>query len=60
MRERLLSEALETGERSQDRLLDAAWFDVPQEMRQAAAFAMQAHLEKLAEDGLVDLTELKD
>jgi glyoxylase-like metal-dependent hydrolase (beta-lactamase superfamily II) len=59
MREKLLVEALESGERSQDRLLDAAWFDVPQEMRQAAAFAMQAHLEKLAEDGRVDLTELE-
>jgi glyoxylase-like metal-dependent hydrolase (beta-lactamase superfamily II) len=60
MRERLLSEALDSGERSQGRLLDAAWFDVPPELRQAAAFAMQAHLEKLAEDGRVDLSELED
>lgn len=60
MRERLLIEALEAGERSQARLLDAAWFDVPQEMRQAAAFAMQAHLEKLAEEDAVDLAELRD
>jgi hypothetical protein len=60
MRERLLVEALESGERSQEQLLDAAWFDVPQELRQAAAFAMRAHLEKLAEDGRVDLSELGD
>jgi hypothetical protein len=33
---------------------------VPQELRQAAAFAMQAHLEKLAEEGRVDLEALKD
>jgi glyoxylase-like metal-dependent hydrolase (beta-lactamase superfamily II) len=60
MRERLLVEALEGGERSQEKLLDAAWYDVPQELRQAAAFAMRAHLEKLAEEGRVDLTELED
>jgi glyoxylase-like metal-dependent hydrolase (beta-lactamase superfamily II) len=60
MRERLLVEALESGERSQEHLLDAAWFDVPEAMRPAAAFAMQAHLEKLAEEDRVDLGELID
>jgi glyoxylase-like metal-dependent hydrolase (beta-lactamase superfamily II) len=60
MRERFLVEALEAGERSREKLLDAAWFDVPEAMRPAAAFAMQAHLEKLAEEGRVDLSALVD
>ncbi|MDP9228065.1 MAG: MBL fold metallo-hydrolase [Actinomycetota bacterium] len=51
MRERRLVEALERGERSRLRLLDEVWDDVPAELRPAAAFAMQAHLEKLAEEG---------
>jgi glyoxylase-like metal-dependent hydrolase (beta-lactamase superfamily II) len=59
-RERALVAALETGERSRARLLDAAWSDVPEAMRPAAAFAMQAHLEKLAADGRVDLDGLGD
>ncbi len=46
-RERALVAALDSGERSRERLLDAAWSDVPEAMRPAAAFAMQAHLEKL-------------
>jgi glyoxylase-like metal-dependent hydrolase (beta-lactamase superfamily II) len=58
MRERLLSDALEAGERSRAKLLDVAWFDVPEAMRPAAAFAMQAHLEKLADEGRVDLASL--
>ena len=58
-RERKLVAALESGERSRAALLDAAWDDVPSELRPAAAQVMQAHLEKLeAEDrlpgGLVD------
>jgi glyoxylase-like metal-dependent hydrolase (beta-lactamase superfamily II) len=60
MRERGLVEALDSGERSREKLLDAAWSDVPEAMRPAAAFAMQAHLEKLAEDGAVDLAELRN
>jgi glyoxylase-like metal-dependent hydrolase (beta-lactamase superfamily II) len=60
MRERLLVEALQSGERSREKLLDAAWFDVADEMRPAAAFAIQAHLEKLAEDGRADLDTLED
>jgi glyoxylase-like metal-dependent hydrolase (beta-lactamase superfamily II) len=52
-RERKLLAALESGERSRERLLDAAWDDVPRELRPAAAIVMQAHLEKLeAEDRL--------
>ena len=50
-RERLLVEALEAGRRSRDELLDAAWADVPEPMRPAAALAMRAHLEKLEAEG---------
>jgi glyoxylase-like metal-dependent hydrolase (beta-lactamase superfamily II) len=50
-RERKLVTALEGGERSRARLLDAAWDDVPEEMRPAAAVVMQAHLEKLEAEG---------
>jgi glyoxylase-like metal-dependent hydrolase (beta-lactamase superfamily II) len=50
-RERKLVAALESGERSRARLLDAAWDDVPAELRWAAAEAMQAHLEKLEAEG---------
>jgi glyoxylase-like metal-dependent hydrolase (beta-lactamase superfamily II) len=58
-REQKLVAALDAGERSRARLLDAAWDDVPDELRPAAALVMQAHLEKLdAEgrlpDGIVD------
>jgi glyoxylase-like metal-dependent hydrolase (beta-lactamase superfamily II) len=52
-RERKVVAALEAGERSRARLLDAAWDDVPAELRPAAAQVMQAHLEKLdSEDRL--------
>jgi len=50
-RERLLLAALEAGSRSLDDLLDAAWHDVPESMRPAAALAMRAHLEKLHDEG---------
>ena len=50
-RERRLVEALESGLRSDDELLDAAWSDVPAHLRGAAALTLAAHLEKLAEDG---------
>lgn len=50
-RERRLVEALDAGERSRAKLLDAAWGDVPESMKGPAALAMQAHLEKLAGDG---------
>ena len=39
------------GKRSDEELLDAAWSDVPEPMRPAAALAMRAHLEKLAAEG---------
>jgi glyoxylase-like metal-dependent hydrolase (beta-lactamase superfamily II) len=50
-RERKLVAALDAGERSRGRLLDAAWDDVPKELRAAAALVMQAHLEKLDAEG---------
>lgn len=50
-RERKLLAALDRGERSRARLLDAAWDDVPEELRAAAAAVMQAHLEKLEDEG---------
>ena len=50
-RERKLVDALESGERSRAALLDAAWDDVPAELRPAAAQVMQAHLEKLEAEG---------
>ncbi len=58
-RERKLVAALEAGERSRAKLLDAAWDDVPGELRGAAAIAMQAHLEKLEDEDALppDLTD---
>lgn len=50
-RERRLLEALAEGARTEDELLDAAWSDVPQELRPAAALTLAAHLEKLGEEG---------
>jgi glyoxylase-like metal-dependent hydrolase (beta-lactamase superfamily II) len=50
-REAKLLTALEAGERSRAALLDAAWDDVPELLRPAAAVAMQAHLEKLDDEG---------
>jgi glyoxylase-like metal-dependent hydrolase (beta-lactamase superfamily II) len=57
-REAALVGALEAGERSRLRLLELAWADVPEPMRPAAAMAMQAHLEKLEADGVLDPAEL--
>jgi len=59
-RERALVGALDAGERSRTALLDAAWADVPEPMRPAAAMAMQAHLEKLEAEGRLDPGELID
>ena len=50
-RERDLLAALESGTRDRGELLDAAWSDVPEAMRPAADVALQAHLEKLADEG---------
>ena len=51
MRERRLLAALERGERSRAALLAEAWDDVPVELLPMAAMAMEAHLEKLEEEG---------
>jgi glyoxylase-like metal-dependent hydrolase (beta-lactamase superfamily II) len=50
-RERRLLDALARGARTADELLDAAWSDVPEIMRPAAAVTLAAHLDKLAEEG---------
>ena len=50
-REAKLVAALEAGERDGEKLLDAAWDDVPAPMRPAAMLAMEAHLEKLGGEG---------
>jgi glyoxylase-like metal-dependent hydrolase (beta-lactamase superfamily II) len=50
-RERRLLEALDAGISERDALLDAAWSDVPEHLRGAAALTLAAHLEKLAEEG---------
>jgi glyoxylase-like metal-dependent hydrolase (beta-lactamase superfamily II) len=49
-RERRLLEALESGLRTEDELLDATWPEVPSELRGAAALTLAAHLEKLREE----------
>ena len=59
-RERNLLAALESGERSRAALLDAAWADVPDVLRGAAAMAMQAHLEKLEAEGRFEQAELRE
>ena len=50
-RERALLQALESGLWTHEELLDAAWSDVPEELRPAAELTLQAHLDKLAEEG---------
>jgi glyoxylase-like metal-dependent hydrolase (beta-lactamase superfamily II) len=50
-RERLLLAALAEGRRSTAELLDAAWSDVPGELRPVAAVSLQAHLDKLEDEG---------
>jgi glyoxylase-like metal-dependent hydrolase (beta-lactamase superfamily II) len=50
-RERRLLAALESGERSRAALLTTVWDDVPVELLPMAAMAMEAHLEKLEEEG---------
>ena len=51
MRERRLLAALDRGERSRAALLAEAWDDVPAELRPMAAMVMEAHLEKLEDEG---------
>ncbi|HEX3392424.1 MAG TPA: MBL fold metallo-hydrolase [Solirubrobacteraceae bacterium] len=50
-RERRLLDALREGRRTRIELLDAAWSEVPEQLRGAAAVTLQAHLGKLAEEG---------
>ncbi len=50
-REARLLEALRAGRRSTDELLDAAWPEVPEILRAAAAITLAAHVDKLAEEG---------
>ncbi|MDX6589170.1 MAG: hypothetical protein QOI84_444 [Solirubrobacterales bacterium] len=50
-RERRLVAALESRERSRAALLTTVWDDVPVELLPMAAMAMEAHLEKLEEEG---------
>lgn len=50
-REARLVAALEAGGRTIDALLDAAWSEVPDVLRPAAAVTMAAHLDKLAGEG---------
>ncbi len=50
-RERRLSKGLEAGARSTGELLDAAWPEVPEQLRFAAAITLEAHLEKLEQEG---------
>lgn len=49
-RERRLVAAIAEGRRSTDELLDAAWSDVPVQLRPLAAVTLAAHLDKLAEE----------
>jgi len=51
MRERRLLAALGRGERSRAALLAEAWDDIPLELLPMAAMAMEAHLEKLEDEG---------
>jgi glyoxylase-like metal-dependent hydrolase (beta-lactamase superfamily II) len=50
-RERRLLGALAEGRRRTEELLDAAWFDVPEQLRPVAAVTLAAHLDKLEEEG---------
>ena len=50
-RERRLVAALKAGLRERDELLDEVWSDVPRELRPAAALTLEAHLEKLRDEG---------
>ena len=50
-RERRLVAALDAGLRDRDELLDEVWPDAQAELRPAAALTLEAHLEKLREEG---------
>jgi hypothetical protein len=50
-RERRIIAALEAGARTHEELLAAAWDDVPEALRAAATWTLEAHLEKLRDEG---------
>ncbi len=50
-RERRLVEAIDRGARSVDQMLDAAWSEVPAQLRPAATVTLAAHLDKLGGEG---------
>jgi glyoxylase-like metal-dependent hydrolase (beta-lactamase superfamily II) len=50
-RERRLVTALDAGARTVDAMLDAAWGEVPEPLRPAAAVTLAAHLDKLEGEG---------
>lgn len=52
-REQALVAAFERGLRSERELLDSVWADVPEQLRPLAAVSLAAHLDKLADDGLL-------
>jgi glyoxylase-like metal-dependent hydrolase (beta-lactamase superfamily II) len=54
-RERRLLAAIAEGSRGEQALLDAAWSDVPEQLRPLAAITLTAHLDKLAEEGRLPL-----
>jgi glyoxylase-like metal-dependent hydrolase (beta-lactamase superfamily II) len=58
-RERALVAALDTGARSVDALLDAAWADVPDGLRLPATVTLFAHLDKLEEEGRIGPGEVQ-
>jgi glyoxylase-like metal-dependent hydrolase (beta-lactamase superfamily II) len=57
-REKWILEAIERGARTRDAVLDEAWRDVDLDskpgLREAAGLTLEAHLEKLAEEGRLD------
>jgi endoribonuclease LACTB2 len=57
-REKWILEAIERGARTRDAVLDEAWRDVDLDsksgLRDAARLTLEAHLEKLAEEGRLD------
>ena len=52
-RERQLVHALQAGARTVDAMLDAAWSEVPEPLRPAAAVTLAAHLDKLDAEGRI-------
>jgi glyoxylase-like metal-dependent hydrolase (beta-lactamase superfamily II) len=56
-REDRLVDALARGLRSHDELLDDVWDDAPAVLRPAAQLTLEAHLEKLREEGRLPRTE---